>query len=129
MVQEGLNSMCCMCCNPTAFDGGGRLDVLQVGKSPPRKKRRRAVRRADKTVVEAVKAQLESARAQHITENPSLAIVGAQFVCPDSVINSISSSTKFISVIEDMDTFCLRQELKQIFFDVLIAAVGEADFF
>lgn len=48
----------------------------------------------------------EAVRVQLARENPTLAILGAQFVCSDSVIG-ICSSSKFISVVSDMDAFCL----------------------
>ena len=76
------------------------------------------------STTEAVKIQLKAARANYIEEHPSLAILGAQLVCPDSVISNISSSVKFISVLSDMDAFCLRQELKEKFFNVLLAVVN-----
>lgn len=62
---QSSRSMCCMICNPTAFDGdGGRLDVFQVRRSPPRKKRRVAVRRRiSNTKTKAIKACLETESA------------------------------------------------------------------
>lgn len=74
-----------------------------------------AVRRVTEHITETVQLELKAERAKYITEHPSLAILGVQFVCPDSVINNICSSLKFISVLSDMDSFCLRQELKEIF--------------
>ena len=120
---EQRSSLCCMVCDPTAFSDGGRLDVLKVG-TTPRKKRRVAIRRVTVSTTEAVKIQLKAARANYIEEHPSLAILGAQLVYPDSVISNISSSVKFISVLSDMDAFCLRQELKEKFFNVLLAVVN-----
>ena len=119
-VQRG--SLCCMVCNPLAFLEG-RMSVLQVGRSPPRKKRRLAVRRLDESVLQIVKLGLIAERSKYIREHPALAILGQQFVCPDSLITNICSSVKFISVANDMDTFSLRRELKQRFFNVIIAIV------
>lgn len=121
-VQQ--STLCCMVCNPSAFSDGERLSILQVGKAPPRKKRRVAVRRVDKSLLETVMSRLKEERANYIKEHPTLAILGVQLVCPDSVISSICSSVKFISIASDMDLFCLRQELKQRFFDVIIAIVN-----
>ena len=47
-------------------------------------------------------ARLKAERANYISEHPTLAILGVQLVCPDSVIDSICSSAKFISVAKDM---------------------------
>lgn len=92
--------MLCMNCSPTAFDGGarGRLDVLQAGKTPPRKR--------DGWLYPEGRC-LNSWSCSSAARNiPTLVILGAQFVCSDSVI-SICSSSKFISVVSDMDAFCL----------------------
>lgn len=114
------NPFCCMVCNPTAFSDGGRLDVLQVGKTV-RKKRRVAVRRVDDPHASTIKLKLEIERAKYIIEHPTLGILGAQLMCPDNVMKSVCDSAKFISVIEDM---CLRQELKERFCNVVIAVVN-----
>lgn len=121
---EQQNTLCCMVCNPSAFTDGGRLDVMQVGSTPPRKRRRVAVRRVTETTTQAVRMQLKAERTKYITEHPSLAVLGAQFLCPDSVIDNICSSLKFIAVPSDMDVFCLRRELKDRFFNVLLAVVN-----
>ena len=39
------NSNCCMVCNPVAYTDSEGLGILQVGRAPPRKKRRVAVRK------------------------------------------------------------------------------------
>ena len=119
-VQQQMS--CCMVCNPE-FCEGGRLS-LQVGKAPPRKRRRVAVRRVDQEMNEEINACLKAERANYIAHHPTLAIIGEQLVCPDSVIDSICSSVKFISVATDLDRFCIRQELKQIFFNAIIEAVN-----
>lgn len=84
-VQQS-STLCCVTCNPLAFTNGERLDVMQVGKTPPRKKRRVAVRNVDKSTIETLKVQLKAEREKYMSENPSLHILGNQFVCPDSVI-------------------------------------------
>lgn len=116
------NPLCCMVCNPTQFaDGtGGRLDVLQIGKTV-RKKKRRAVWTVTAAQVATVKLKLEIERAKYIAKYPSLGILGVQMVCSDSIIKTICDSAKFISVVEDMDLFCLRQELKDCFFNVIVS--------
>lgn len=122
--QQSPDLQCCMICTPEAFEGdGGRLDVLQVAKSPPRKRRRVAVRKIGASTAEVIRERLKAERLKYIAEHPSLAILGAQFVCPDSVINSICDSAKYISRASDMDAFVLRQELKQRFLDVLNSLV------
>lgn len=113
-----------MVCNPSGYTDGGRLDVMQVGRTPPRKKRRVAVHRVNVATMEALKAQLEAERDKYIADNPCLNILGCQLVCPDSSIMTICSSAKFISVISDMDCFYLRQELKERFFNVVLAVVN-----
>lgn len=121
-VQERpLN--CCMVCNPAAFTDGGRLDVVRGVKSVQSRRRRRAVRRVGERVTERLKTELLDERKKYIAENPSLGMIGAQLVCPDSVVSEICSNVRFISVISDLDAFCPRQELKQRFFDVIIAVV------
>ena len=110
-----------MNCTPGAFDS--RLNLLQVGQSPPRKKRRIAFWSVNESTSHNLETQLEAERSKYIEEHPSLAIVGPQFVCPDNVISSICSNAKFVSVISDMDVFLIRQELKQRFFNVLLAIV------
>ena len=122
-VQQGTLS-CCMVCNPPEFlDDHETPDILEVGKAPPRKKRRIAVRKMDKSLLDAINERLKAERAKYIAEHPTLAIVGEELVCPDSVIDSICSNVKFISVVNDMDTFSLRQELKQRFFNVIMSAL------
>ena len=121
---EQQNPLCCMVCNPSEFTDGGRLDVMQVGRTPPRKRRRVALRRVTEATTEAVRMQLQAERAKYITEHPSLGIIGAQLVFPDNVISNICSSLKFITVRSDMDAFCLRQELKDRFLNVLLAVVN-----
>lgn len=80
-VQQ--RSLCCMVCNPSAFSDGGRLSILQVGKAPPRKRRRVAVRQTNKSVLETVESQLKAERAKYIREHPTLDILGEKLVCPD----------------------------------------------
>ena len=45
-------SLCCMVCNPSAFSDSSRLSVLQIGKAPPRKKRRVAVRKLNQSTID-----------------------------------------------------------------------------
>ena len=104
---------------------GGRLDVLQVGKVS-RKKRRVAVHNMTVATMEALTTQLEAERADYISENPSLLIIGPQLVCPDSTISAISSNAKFISIPSDMNCFCLRQEIRQRFFNVVITILNNS---
>ena len=59
-----------------------------------------------------------------MAENQSLFILGPQVVCPDSIILNICSIAKFISVISDINSFCIRQELRERFFNVLLATVN-----
>lgn len=118
------STLCCMVCNPLAFSDGERLSVLQAGNAPPRKKRRVAVRRMDKSLLDTVMSRLKEERTNYIKEHPALSILGAQLVCPDSVINDICSSAKFICAASDMDWFGLRQELKQRFFYVIMSTVN-----
>ena len=121
-VQQ--NSSCCRVCNPSTFSDGNRLSVLKAGKAPPRKKRRVAQRRVDKFFIETMKSRLKEERAKYIREHPGLAILGDELVCPSSVIDTICSSAKFISIASDMEMFCLRQELKQRFFCVIMSVVN-----
>ena len=58
-----------------------------------------------------------------MSEHPTLFFVGHQIVCPDSTIESICSSAKFISVSSDMDLYNLRTELKDRFFNVVSSVV------
>lgn len=116
--QQKQQSLCCVVCNPSAFLDGGRLDIVQPGR-PPARKRRRVARRA---VIESViESRLKAERKKFMDENPALAIVGKQMVCPDSVVSQICSSAKYISVVKDMDLFFLRTELKERFFNVLFS--------
>ena len=71
-------------------------------------------------------SRLKEERAKYIQEHPTLAIL---LVCPDSVITSICSSVKFISSASDMDIFCLRRDLKQRFFHVIISLINVLDNF
>lgn len=97
--------------------------TLKVGNAQPRKRRRVAVRFLDESKIVDIKAHLKTERANYITNHPALAILGVQLVCPDSVIDSICSNVKFVSVASDMDRFCLRRELKPIFYNVIMAAL------
>ena len=106
-----------MVCNSTAFSGGRLGGITVQGKPPPRKRRRVARRRVDKS---AIKLQREAERSKFIDSNPSFSIVGKQLVCPDSVISQICSNAKYISVLDDMDLFFLRHELKEPFFRVVV---------
>ena len=105
---------------PAAFSDGGRLDVVKLVQ---RRKRRRAVRRVDERVKERLKNELLEERKKYIAGNPCLGMIGAQLVCPDSIITEICSNVKFISATSDLDAFCPRQELRKRFYDVIIAVV------
>lgn len=120
-VQQ--SSLCCMVCNPTEVL---ESDVMRVGKPAPRKKRRVAIRKVDESVISDIKSRLQEERVKYIAEHSGLAILGVQLVCPNSVINNICSSVRFISVANDMDSFCLRQELKERFFNVIMAVVNSS---
>ena len=67
---EPLSSLCCMVCDPSGDTDGGRLDVLQVGGTPPRKKRRVAMRKVDEATMEHVRIGLKTERAKFIAEIP-----------------------------------------------------------
>lgn len=116
--SAGQNPLCCSVCNPTAFLDEGRLDILRLQKVT-RKKRRVAVRKIGDSLASVIKVKLKRERAEYMAAHPTLRILGKQFVCPDSVINNVCSSAKFISCISDMDLFCIRQELKNQFFNVI----------
>ena len=120
-VQSVSCPRCCAVCNPAAFADG---DIVAPGKAPPRKKRRVAVRKVDKATTDSLKIRLEATRAKFVVDNPYLCIVGCQLVCPDSTIESICSSAKFISVRSDMDCFGLRNELKDKFLNVVLEVVN-----
>ena len=113
-------SLCCMVCNPSEFSEGGRLS-LKVGKAPPRKITRVALRVLDQAKTDDINACLKRARANYIKIHPSSAILGEQLVCPDSVIESVCGDAKFVSVASDMDRFCLKKDLKP---NVIMAAVN-----
>lgn len=117
--SAGQNPLCCAVCNPTAFLDGGRLDILRIGKVV-RKKRRVAVRKIDDALTSVIKVKLKEERLKYMAEHPSLGILGKQLVCPDSLITNVCSGAKFISVPGDMDLFCLRQELKNRFFNAVV---------
>ena len=70
--------------------------------------------------VSVMKSQLEGERRKLMDDNPALNILGPSMVCPDTVITDICSSAKYISVLEDMDLFSLRNELKECFFNVVV---------
>ena len=71
--------------------------------------------------VSVMKSQLEGERRKLMDDNPALNILGPSMVCPDTVITDIcTSSAKYISVLEDMDLFSLRNELKECFFNVVV---------
>ena len=81
-----------------------------------RRKRRRAVRRVDERVKERLKNELlEERKKVHCWKIPVLGMIGAQLVCPDSIITEICSNVKFISATSDLDAFCPRQELRKAF--------------
>lgn len=108
-----------MVCHPSAFSDSGRLDILRGGKTT-RKKRRMALRKVDEALAATMKSKLQKERAVYMDAHPTLGILGAQLVCPDSLIKIICDSAKFISVSSDMDLFCLRQELKEPFFNAIV---------
>jgi hypothetical protein len=87
-----------------------RLDIVQPGKAPPRKRRRVVRRNVDESILES---QLKTERME---DNPAFAIVvGEQMVCCDGVISDICSNAKF----KDMDLFSFRTELRERFFNAL----------
>ena len=120
------DSRCCMICNPTVFDSAGdeRLGFLDRVRTLSRKKRRVAVRRVTELLQSVLESSLKAERASYIMEHPSLAILGEQLTCPDSVIRNICKNVKYVSVVGDMDSFSLRQELKQRFFNVITLVVN-----
>lgn len=121
-VRPG-NCLCCMACNPSAFPVSERLTLLRVGKAPPRKKRRVAVRKVNGAQSDSIKERLKAERANYISDHPTLAIIGAEQICPTSVIVSVCNSVKFISTLGDMDCFGLRKDLKQRFLSVIMSEV------
>lgn len=103
-----------MVCNPTAFLGGGRLDITRPGRLPPRKQRRVAKRVLDESVV---KLQLKAERKNFMDDHPSLAIIGEQLVCPDSVISQIYSNAKYISVLKIWTYSFFRLNSRNVFLE------------
>lgn len=118
------NSHCCMVCNPALFAEDSRLGVVEYRVLVPRKKRRAVVRRVHEVLLQVLESSLKAERAKYIQEHSDLAILGAQLVCPDSVIKAICSGVKYISVISDLDTFEVRKELKQRFFNIIMLVVN-----
>ena len=123
-VQTNSPWQCCMVCNPTMFGDGSRLAVVELGGVPSRRRRRVAVRKVTGLQMEVLESSLKAERANYISEHPNLAILGVQLVCPNSTIKNICSGAKFISILSDMDSFCIRRELKQRFFNVIMLVVN-----
>lgn len=118
------NSQCCMVCNPEILGENSRLGIVEFRTMLRRKKRRVAVRTVSELLLQVLESSLKAERANYIAKHPNLAILGVQLVCPDSVIKNICSGVKFISVVRDLDYFCLRQELKQLFFNIIMLVVN-----
>ena len=118
------NSQCCMVCSPATFTESSRLGIIEVQAKMPRKKRRIAVRKVSEVQLQVLESSLKAERASYIKEHPILTILGVQIVCPDSIIKKICLGVKCISSVNDMDNFCVRQELKQRFFNVIMLVVN-----
>lgn len=114
------NPQCCMVCNPAIFTEDSRLGIVDAKLTVARKKRRVAVRRVSDLQLQVLESSLKAERSNFISEHPNLSILGVQMVCPDEMIKNICAGVKFISNISDMDNFCIRQELKQRFYTVIM---------
>ena len=60
-----------------------------------------------------------------LAEKPAYQMIGVNFICSDALICEICEGAKFISTLEDMDIYCLRPELKERFFNIIMDVVSE----
>ena len=100
-VHSTTSTLCCSICSP--LDSSSTLSSLLLERPVPRKKRHVAVRKVDQSLLFELKKKLDEERKMYISENPSMAILGLQFVCSDNAIDKICSNAKYISKIEDTD--------------------------
>ena len=110
---------CCDCCSPSALTLPvyKQLAVLDKGVAM-RRKRRRAVRRVDKVIL---KEKLSKARDDLLERISDFYMVGASFLCSDSVIDKLCDDAKYIEEIEDMpaELFGIWSELKPTFYQII----------
>ena len=114
----------------TCCDGCGvevpypRLDSLKTASGSKRKRRRKA-HHVDKDATNRLKNRLKEGRLCVLAEKPAYQMIGADFICSEALICEICEGAEFISTIEDMDIYCLRPELKERFFNIIMDVVSE----
>ena len=121
---NGPRFQCCSSCS------GGTVpyvhtDILNPLRSH-RPKRVPSVREVPQEMLKGLEQQLKEARDDITTSTPGLEMLGAQFVCPDAVIASICSNINTITSISDLNSFFLRPEYRNRFFEILSDTVRDA---
>ena len=110
---------CCDSCSPSALTLPvyKQLAVLDKGVTM-RRKRRRAVRRVDKVIL---KEKLIKARDDLLEQRSDFYMVGASFLCSDSVLDKLCDEAKYIQDIEDIpaELFGIWSELKATFYQII----------
>ena len=123
VLSHDKSSCCSNCC-------GGvvpypELDILQTGRAT-RTKRNVRLREVPEEMVVSVQQQLMKARSSFISSSPGLKMLRPDYVCPDDVISSISSSLDYIQSPSDLGNFFLSSRLREMFFSIVIDTVKEA---
>ena len=122
--QVHASGGCCDVCTAGGVQCG-RLDILRA--SSRKNHRREATRRVIGThLAKTLRDALFEERAKIVEEHPAYAMLGESFVCPSGVILKLCEQARYISKVEDIDIFCLRTELRDRFFNVVMATVANA---
>ena len=112
---------CCGLCGDPQFSNA-KLSFERYAISDGTKRRRcTAVWDLKQSSQDVLKKKLIDARKRYIQEHPSFMMLGENFVCPDSVIESICKQSKFIEYPGDLDDiFGLRPDLRPTFYKIII---------
>lgn len=123
---EVLNpsTVCCDVCNFFAPTPELRFEAMAENVISRAKRRRTVVNHKD--FEEQLKNDLRQEREAYMNEHPAFRMLGAEFVCSDSVIDRISSQAHYIKTEGDLgDQFCIRQELKSKFLHIILCALKD----
>lgn len=122
---EQQSRLCCTVCNSGCVLSD-RLEITQFRAVSTRKRRRVAVRRVDDSLKVLLKRRLLAERVAFVEENPCWQILGIQFVCSDALISQICDDCKYIASVDDIDSFFVRPELRDRFYDIVVEVVKDA---
>ncbi len=112
---------CCDLCGDPQFSNAKLCFERYAISTTAKRGRRTAIWDSKKSLQDTLKKIMIDARRQYIQQHPNFLMLGENFVCPDSVIDSVCKQSKFVEYPGDLDDiFGLRPELRPIFYKTII---------